>query len=115
MNPQKPTHPTDNDSESSGDEDDADRALLASGPRRRPGHAHTRSLSLTKGIDIWQQVKNIVIEVSDYPLAACCNPSRALDCPYTPVHDSGHHIYWRVDGESSCKRFSQVRWLYEGC
>jgi len=71
MTPQKLTHPTDNDSESSDDEDDADRGLLASGPRRRPGHAHTRSLSLSKGIDIWQQVNNIVIEVSDNPPAAC--------------------------------------------
>jgi hypothetical protein len=70
MTPQKATHALDHDSESSGDEDDAGRGLLVSGSRRRLGHAHTRSLSLSRGIDIWQQIKNIVIEVSGYPLAA---------------------------------------------
>ena len=59
-----------NDSESSSDEDDAGRGLLASGSQHRPGHAHTRSLSLSKGINVWQQVKNIVIEVSDHPPTA---------------------------------------------
>lgn len=66
MTPQQSTHAIDHDSESSGDEDDAGRSLLVSGSRRRPGHAHTRSLSLSRGIDIWQQIKNIVIEVSDH-------------------------------------------------
>ena len=69
MTPQRVVHSADNDSESSDDEDDARRGLLVSGPQRRPGHAHTRSLSLSKGIDVWQQVKNIVIEVSVYPSA----------------------------------------------
>ena len=69
VTPQKIAHASDNDSESSDDEDDAGRGLLASGSQRRPSHAHTRSLSLSKGIDIWQQVKNIVIEVSGYPPA----------------------------------------------
>ena len=65
MTPQ--LHSRDNDPESSDDEDDASRGLLVSGSRRRPRHAHTRSLSLSRGIDIWQQVKNIVIEVSGLP------------------------------------------------
>jgi len=64
MTPQKAAHADDNDSESSDDEDDASRSLLVSSSPRSPGHAHTRSLSLSRGIDIWQQVKNIVIEVS---------------------------------------------------
>ena len=67
MTPQKAAHAIDRDSDSSDDEDDAGRGLLVSGSRRRPGHAHTRSLSLSRGIDIWQQVKNIVIEVSGRP------------------------------------------------
>jgi len=72
MTPQKAAHPTDNDSESSDDEDDAGRGLLVSGSQRRPGHAHTRSLSLNRGTDIWQQVKNIVIEVSGCRLPVGC-------------------------------------------
>ena len=72
MTPQKAAHPTDNDSESSDDEDDVGRGLLVSGSQRRPGHAHTRSLSLSRGINIWQQVKNIVIEVSGYQSPAGC-------------------------------------------
>ena len=72
MTPQKAAHANDRDSESSDDEDDTGRGLLISASRRRPGHAHTRSLSLSRGIDVWQQVKNIVIEVSDHP------PSRPL-------------------------------------
>lgn len=71
MTPLKTAHPIDHDSESSDDEDDAGRGLLVSGSQRGPGHAHRRSLSLSKGIDIWQQVKNIVIEVSNHPPAAC--------------------------------------------
>jgi len=67
--PRKVTHAADHDSESSDDEDDAGRGLLVSGSRRRPGHAHTRSLGLSRGINVWQQVKNIVIEVSGYPPA----------------------------------------------
>ena len=59
-----PLNPIDHDSESSDEENDPETGLLASGSRRSPGHAHTRSISLSKGIDIWQQVKNIVIEVS---------------------------------------------------
>src|SRR5579872_74918 len=55
MTPQKDTHPLDHGSESSDDEDDAEAGLLASGPQRRAGHAHKRSLSLSKGINIWQQ------------------------------------------------------------
>ena len=70
VTPLKVTHPIDHDSESSDDDDDTGRGLLASGSRRRPGHAHTRSLSLSKGIDVWQQVKNVVIEVSGHPPAA---------------------------------------------
>jgi hypothetical protein len=70
VTPQKAAHHIDNDSESSDDEDDAGRGLLASGSQHRPTHAHTRSLSLSRGINIWQQAKNIVIEVSDYPTAA---------------------------------------------
>lgn len=70
MTPQKAAHPIDDDSESSDDEDDAGRGLLVSGSQRRPGHAHTRSLSLSRGIDVWQQVRNIVMEVSVYPPAA---------------------------------------------
>ena len=71
MTPQKATHAIDNDSESSDDDDnDAGRGLLVSGSQRRPGHAHTRSLSLSRGINIWQQVRNIVIEVSNCPPAA---------------------------------------------
>jgi hypothetical protein len=69
MTPQRVTRAHD-DSESSDDDDDAGRGLLVSGSQRRPGHAHTRSLSLSRGIDIWQQVKSIVIEVSDHPSTA---------------------------------------------
>ena len=75
VTPQKATHADDNDSESSDDEDDAGRGLLASGSQRRPSHAHTRSLSLGRGIDVWQQVKNIVVEVSGYPSAVRQSPS----------------------------------------
>ena len=46
VTPLKVTHPIDHDSESSDDEDDTGRGLLASGSRRRLGHAHTRSLRL---------------------------------------------------------------------
>ena len=60
VTPLKATH----DSESSDDEGDDGTSLLASTSPRRHGHAHTRSLSLSRGIDVWQQVKNIVIEVS---------------------------------------------------
>ena len=97
MTPLKATHPVDNDSESSDDEDDAGRGLLASGSGRRPGHAHKRSLSLSKGIDIWQQVKNIVIEVSGYPPAPHRNTSYPIDCAYTLVHNGRYHIHRRVD------------------
>jgi len=69
MTPRKVTHAVDHDSESSDDDDDVGRGLLVSGSQRRPGHAHTRSLSLSRGINIWQQAKNIVIEVSDHPPA----------------------------------------------
>lgn len=59
VTPMEATH----DSESSDDEGDDGTGLLASTSPRRRGHAHTRSLSLSRGIDVWQQVKNIVIEV----------------------------------------------------
>jgi hypothetical protein len=66
MTPRKTTYAND-DLESSDDEDDVSRSLLVSGSQRRPGHAHKRSLSLSRGIDIWHQAKNIVIEVSGHP------------------------------------------------
>jgi len=101
MTPLTAVHPNDNDSESSGDEDDdASRGLLVSASPRRPSHAHTRSLSLSRGIDIWQQVKNIVIEVSSSPPAARLTHSRPTDRAYPLVHNGGHHVHWGVDGES---------------
>ena len=53
---------------SSDNKDDAGRGPLVSGSQRRPGHAHTRFLNLSRGVNIWQQVKNIVVEVSSYQL-----------------------------------------------
>ena len=103
MTPQKATHAVDHDSESSDDEDDVGRGLLVSGSRRRPGHAHTRSLSLSKGIDIWQQVKNIVIEVSGRSPIARLNISCPIDCAYAIIHDPGHYVHWRVNGEGPCE------------
>jgi len=107
MTPQQAVHANDNGSESSDDEDDASRGLLVSDSQRRPGHAHTRSLSLSRGIDIWQQVKNIVIEVSTSPPAERLTPSRPIDCAYALVHDGGHHVHWGVDGECPCEHSSQ--------
>ena len=114
MTPRKDTHAADHDSESSDDEDDAGRGLLVSGSRRRPGHAHTRSLSLSKGIDIWQQVKNIVIEVSGHQPVACQNISCSIDCPYALAHDIGYHVHWRVNGEGPCERPSRFVRLHNG-
>ena len=114
VTPHKTAHPIDNGSESSDDEDDAGRGLLVSGSQRRPGHAHTRSLSLSRGINIWQQVKNIVIEVSGYPPAASQNSSHPIDCTYAPVHDSGYHVHRRVDGESSCEHSPRFGRLCDG-
>jgi hypothetical protein len=108
MTPQKATHATDNDSESSDDDEDAGRGLLVSGSRRRPGHAHTRSLSLSRGIDIWQQVKNIVIEVSGHPSAAREKPYIRIDCTYALVHNIGYHVHRRVDGERPCEHPSRL-------
>lgn len=82
MTPQKAAHPTDNDSESSDDGDDAGRGLLVSGSQHRPGHAHTRFLSLNRGTEIWQQVKNIVIEVSGCRLPVGCIKSLISDRLY---------------------------------
>lgn len=70
MLPQKVTHANDDDLESSDDEDDPGTGLLTPGSQREPRHAHTRSLSLSRGISIWQQVKNIIIEVSGHPAPA---------------------------------------------
>ena len=70
MTPREVAHATNNNLESSDDEDDPGTGLLASSSQRRPGHVHTRSLSLSRGIGIWQQVKNIVIEVSSRPPTA---------------------------------------------
>ena len=109
MTPQEVAHSHDNDSESSDDEDDASRGLLVSEPQRRPSHAHTRSLSLSRGIDIWQQVKNIVIEVSFRPPTARLTPSRPIDRAYALVHNGGHNVHWGVDGESPCEHTSQLR------
>ena len=108
MTPQKAAHTDDNDSEFSDDEDDASRSLLVSSSPRSPGHAHTRSLSLSRGIDIWQQVKNIVIEVSGYPPAARLTPSRLIDCAYAIVHNGGHYVHWGVDGECPCEHSPQL-------
>lgn len=108
MTPQTTTHTNGNDSESSDDEDDVSRSLLVSSSPRTPGHAHTRSLSLSRGIDIWQQVKNIVIEVSSYPPVARLTPSRPVDRAYALVHNSGHHVHWGVDGECPCEHSSQL-------
>lgn len=114
MTPMKAAHAKDRDSESSDDEDDAGRGLLASGSRRRPGHTHTRSLSLSKGIDIWQQVKNIVIEVSGHPPAARQNNSRPIDCTYALAYDIGYYVHWRVNGEGPCEHLSRFVWCHNG-
>jgi len=110
MTPLKAAHANDidNDSESSDGEDDASRSLLVSSSPRSPGHAHTRSLSLSRGVDIWQQVKNIVIEVSDHPPPARLIPSHPIDCAYTLVHNGGHHVHGGVDGEGPCEHSSQL-------
>lgn len=113
MTPQKATHAIDNDSESSDDEDDAGRGLLASGSQRRPVHAHTRSLSLNRGINIWQQVRNIVIEVSGNLPTTHYNPSCPIDRTYALVHDGGHHVHWKVDGERPCELTSHFGRLYD--
>ena len=110
MTPQKKfAHVGDNDSESSDDEDDdASRGLLVSGSQRGPGHAHTRSLSLSRGIDIWQQVKNIVIEVSGFRRSRAKRSSHSIDRTYPLVHDGGHNVHRGVDGEGPCERSSQT-------
>ena len=110
--PQKDIHAIDDDSETSDDEDDAGRGLLVSGSQHRRGQSHARSSSLSKGIDVWQQVKNIVIEVSRCPQVARQSPSCSIDCAYAPVHNSGNHVYRRVDGERSREHPLLPRRLY---